>query len=323
MAAISITYTPNYSGCHRIYIRLVGAPNYCLFTDDSASTIDEPKTVVISSSENPEFFDCIGTPEEITCISTTPVEGYIQPCCAAENDMSLAAPFTFNVSSEYCAPFTASCKGSGIHRIVITNPGLGYTSDPTITILNGGSGSGFVANANIVLPSGIINTVTTVNFGDNYSNTAIVLFSDPPPGGIRAEGFVEFCPCGPACGQDSKVDTIECTGGLVRLYPPNPSRDLQLCSTETPVASNAPQVTISTGGPQGSTCCLCIEYLIQNNNKSETILVTYVECGEDLGNIVSTTITALSSSTICAVVNTINIPFYYGEVNITPIDACN
>ena len=65
---------------------------------------------------------------------------------------------------------------------LITNPGSGYTSPPTVTPSAGGS------TWSAIVGGAVSTTVTTTVAGTNYTYPPIVQFSAPPNGGIQATG---------------------------------------------------------------------------------------------------------------------------------------
>jgi hypothetical protein len=73
--------------------------------------------------------------------------------------------------------------GDSIDRILIVNPGAGYTQIPSVTIV-GQSGSGAIATA--VLASRTLGIVTITSGGSQYSSAPVVSISTAPPGGVNA-----------------------------------------------------------------------------------------------------------------------------------------
>jgi hypothetical protein len=145
-AQLDITYTPQYVGCHRICFRTTQA-QYCCYLDTSSSVIGTPKTVTLDL-EN--FATClVFIPEEISCTGTTPVTGYIQPCCSDENSNDNRVAFTASFVSTPCTSYNIECTESGVGEITIVNPGYGWPIGvvPNIIVNTSGSGFGFTATA--------------------------------------------------------------------------------------------------------------------------------------------------------------------------------
>ncbi len=84
-----------------------------------------------------------------------------------------------------CGPITY------LESVLVTNPGSGYTSRPTVTI-SPPTGSGGVqaqAEAEITTPpSDRVTSVTITSGGANYTSDPIVTIAPPPSGGVQATG---------------------------------------------------------------------------------------------------------------------------------------
>lgn len=166
-AQLDITYTPQYVGCHRICFRTTQV-QYCCYLDTSPSVVNTPKTVSLVLED---FVDCLTfVPQEISCSGTTPVTGYIQPCCSDENSEDNRVAFTASFISTPCTPYQIECEESGIGEISIINPGYGWPIGvvPTISVNTTGSGSGFLATITMdCLP------------GDNFCSIDDITIDDP------------------------------------------------------------------------------------------------------------------------------------------------
>ena len=79
--------------------------------------------------------------------------------------------------------------GQSIDKILITNPGFGYTEPPTVTIRSVNVlGSGGIATA--ILADNGLSAVTITDGGDEYGEIPNVSISTAPSGGINATGEV-------------------------------------------------------------------------------------------------------------------------------------
>ncbi len=145
MATITINYTANYLGDHRVCYRQVGTTNYCCLTDTVSAL--GPQTFVIDFSVLADF--CDGTADEVLVPVETDCgpfnyEGYIQPDCevlGSPNNRTLwTADFTTNPS---CLAYIITCESAGIDQIIVTDGGS-YASDSVVNI-TGGGGSGATA----------------------------------------------------------------------------------------------------------------------------------------------------------------------------------
>ena len=106
-------------------------------------------------------------------------------------------------SSEYIRPTngngkdgtaTVTLTNGNVASVVVTAPGTGYTSDPTV-VFTGGGGSGAEAGVtrslNSITAVNLWHTVTDVmvtDGGSGYTSTPVVTFSAPSSGGTTATG---------------------------------------------------------------------------------------------------------------------------------------
>lgn len=82
-ATLSVTFTPQYNGCHLIGFRGNPAGDWCVYTDNTASTINVPKTVEIDLFDYEECLGAAYTPspgDGPECEGVN-IEFYVQPCC--------------------------------------------------------------------------------------------------------------------------------------------------------------------------------------------------------------------------------------------------
>ncbi len=170
MAAIlSITYTPNYVGCHRICFR-TSEENYCCYLDESGVVVGTPKTVTIDLTD--DYVDClVTTPIQYGCQGLLEVEGYIQACCVEADSNTGRVPFTAEYNSTPCEPYTVTCNESGIGNVIVTNGGYGWPIGvtPTVNLTNTGIlGSGFSAHATMIC-----------NPGENFCSLNDIIIDDP------------------------------------------------------------------------------------------------------------------------------------------------
>lgn len=312
MASLSITYTPNYNGCHRIGVRTDGIENpYCIYTDYSPSIIGEQKTTIIELDES--FDECI--PQNTLYCSNVTIEGYVQACCSDENDPSSFVTFKFDVEVEKCESYAVLCTKAGVANIVVTNPGSGYVSTPSVLINSPGGGSGF--SGTVVMDGDTVDSITILNSGDGYPKTATVRFTLSPTGD-NPEAYIEFCPCGPNCGAASTLEYIECIDGNTIETPiALGGEQFTLCSKDTPVVTNAPSLLVAK--LTTSYCCSCQSYRITNNEKEKTINMIYIDCNNVEQQ---TTLLALANVVLCMVPNSLHLVEDY-LVTIVDLGECS
>ena len=166
-ATLTVSYTPQYQGAHRICFRTTQTA-YCCYLDQSLSVIGVPKTTEIDLTE---FESClVNLPAEFGCI-TYALDGYVQPACEASD--SSVNRVTFNVaypSPIPCTPYEVLCVESGIGEIEIINPGYGWPVGvvPTVTVNTSGSGFGFASTVTMLcLP------------GDSFCSIASIFVDNP------------------------------------------------------------------------------------------------------------------------------------------------
>lgn len=144
MAAIlTVGYTPNYAGNHRICFKTTG-DTYCCYNDDSGSVIGVEKYTEINLDD---FELCLGTlPGPVGCAGSE-VNGYVQPTCIDQTSDINRSPFIANFPSTACSAYSIECVESGIGEIGIINPGYGWPVGvvPTVTVNTSGSGFGFAS----------------------------------------------------------------------------------------------------------------------------------------------------------------------------------
>lgn len=111
-----------------------------------------------------------------------------------------------NGGSNYSAPLVTITGGSGsgakafvsgaangvVTEITVTDPGINFTSNPTVAITDSGGGSGSGATAIAEIRRGIVTAVTVNNGGSGYTGTPDVFISEPNDFGfplVQAEGY--------------------------------------------------------------------------------------------------------------------------------------
>jgi len=320
MAEFTITYTPNYLGCHRICLTNNGDTDCYIYIDNSASVIGTPKTIEIPVTE--EILEALRLGSIFFCEDVT-INGYIQACCADENDEDSKERFGFSADvSTPCQQYSLGCTRSGIEVIVGIQIGSGYNplSPPAVNIVSAqGAGATAVAVINL---SGALQTITVTNPGNGYNHDLfpITVTIDPPPGpGTQATAiFVKHTPCGP----DGTVSFIDCTGEDADIEAPQPNQTIGICSQSIPNTAGAGIFATSTLQATGA-CCQCRLYRLINTDK-DPIAISYISCD---GVVVEET---LQPSTVspgfierCCILNTVytkNVPSYLSIVNLS---ECN
>ena len=222
MAAIlSVTYTPNYPGNHRICFRTTGSA-YCCYNDDSASVVGVSKTTEIDLED---FKFClVDLPEPVGCAASV-VEGYIQPICIEQSSDVNRIEFTAEFPSTQCTPYKLICYYSSIISTEILDGGSGYQAGeiPAVTFSSiYGQSAAADAIMGCVAPSGpcFVSGLDLIDPGNGYvSADSITITIDPPIGGGTAATAIvtEVSDCGtftmPNCDGTENTTEYKLIGG--------------------------------------------------------------------------------------------------------------
>lgn len=179
---------------------------------------------------------------------------------AAPTPPASAVPLYYTSFEEYGAPVFVA-------RITVTNPGSGYTSPPTVTVV-GGRGSG--ANASVTIENGQITHVNMINYGSGYGAPGSVSFVGG--GGKGASGIVEIRDGGisgvriegnaTGCGYTSQPQVVFSPGGTPALAQANVSggkvTSIDLIAPGDGYTS-VPTVQIAGGGGSGATATAALQ----------------------------------------------------------------
>ena len=168
-ASISITFTSQYTGNHRVYWRIQGSGD--------PFTLDP--TLVYCASGN----TCNASIDILVDFETCPTitfEGYLQPVCFEESPLEDFPPITSEytqfpdvnfVPDPQINLYGVSCVGVSVSDVVVTDPGSGYT-DGVYTNIPFVGGGGSNAEATVTVTGGSIPAVGGVvvtNSGTGYS----------------------------------------------------------------------------------------------------------------------------------------------------------
>lgn len=152
MATITVNYTANYAGDHRICYRQVGDTLYCCLTHTVAAA--GPQTFVIDFAVPADY--CDTDPEEVpvpvVSDCTANYEGYIQPTCEDIASLNNRTAFTADFTTvPTCMRYDIGCDESGIEEIVVVLAGTLYQSIPAVTISGAG---GATTTVHMYVPTG-------------------------------------------------------------------------------------------------------------------------------------------------------------------------
>ncbi len=158
-ATITVNFTSNYTGQHRVCYRFCGSGGYtCINVSCTGGGAACSATIPI-------------TVDNETC-PVVCFEGYIQATCQDISSLTDRIPFTVSFTpNPACKRYKATCNTAGIATVTMVNKGTGYTvgSSPSVSF-SGGGGTG--ATATSAVGSGKILTtgITFISGGSGYVN---------------------------------------------------------------------------------------------------------------------------------------------------------
>lgn len=118
---LQITYTPEYFGCHRIYLRVELKTQYspqCVYIDNSPSIINQPKIIEISLLDLADCFTAEFADNMNRC-NTFNVEFSIIPCCTDETPEFYDHVVKF--APNPCQTFTIECGAADCNSFNYTD----------------------------------------------------------------------------------------------------------------------------------------------------------------------------------------------------------
>lgn len=157
-ATISVNWTSNYDGPHRVCYRLQGTIPY-----NCTGTGTHPYCAGGGADCS---YDIAITVDNETCDNVT-YEGYVQPACEEEASLVGRIPFSVTfIPDPACNKYIATCARVGVASFTMTNNGSGYAGVPTVTV-NGLNT--VLATGTAVLGDGIITAIDSFTAGSGYN----------------------------------------------------------------------------------------------------------------------------------------------------------
>jgi hypothetical protein len=102
-----------------------------------------------------------------------------------------------------------------VERLLLTNPGAGYTVPPTITFYGGGGGAGAAATCSIETSLNGVQRIVITDNGTGYAEAPIITITKPKHVGAAATAIIGS----PIGSGVSVVDTVISTGSPNYLFP--------------------------------------------------------------------------------------------------------
>jgi len=157
-ATITVDWTSNYDGPHRVCYRLQGTIPY-----NCTGTGTHPYCGGGGASCS---YDIAITVDNETCDNVT-YEGYVQPACEEEVSLVGRIPFAVTfVPDPACNKYTATCARVSVASCTMTNNGSGYVGVPSVLFLGS---LGTTALGTAVLGDGIITAIDAWTAGTGYN----------------------------------------------------------------------------------------------------------------------------------------------------------
>lgn len=123
-AIITVNWISNYSGPHRVCYRVVGDPVYICTAPGTPGPGFNP---VCLGAGNPCSYDIDIMVDNETCTPVA-YEGYVQAICNAEASLVGRVPFTISFTpAPACKKYTITCDSSPVGDATIDGSGSGYT----------------------------------------------------------------------------------------------------------------------------------------------------------------------------------------------------
>ncbi len=157
-ATITVGWTSNYDGPHRVCYRLQGTVPY-----NCTGTGTHPYCAGGGAACS---YDISITVDNETCDNVT-YEGYVQPACEDESSLVGRIPFSVTfIPDPACNKYIATCSRVGVASFTMTNNGTGYAGAPVVTV-NGANVT--LATGTAVLGDGVITAVDAWTAGTGYN----------------------------------------------------------------------------------------------------------------------------------------------------------
>jgi len=276
-ATITVTFTANYTGLHRVCWRIGSSGAYDC-TTTVGCTSGSTCTVDITVSVDNE-----------TCPIVT-FEGYVQPTCELESSTNNRVPFSVDFDPDpSCKRYTVTCNNAPVVSITVTDGGSGYSpGSPPAVVITGGGGSGATATATVV--GDAITSIAVDTQGSGYTSTPTVTI-DPPSPGIQATATAVLGTC-------PEFEAPDCDGSSTGVF--IPGNELQPGESVTVCKAGAPPAPLpSRWDTVESGACLCdCESVTIENTGGTTLDLWYQLCG---GEAVQSTLGAGLDITLCIV----------------------
>ncbi len=269
-ALITVNWTSNYIGPHRVCYRVVGDPSY-ICTIPGAGPGTNP---ICPGNGGACTYDINILVDNETC-DTIQYEGYVQAACEDVASLVGRLPFTIDfIPSPACKRWEVECIDSGVaNNVFIKEPGTGYTDGvyPGLPQVVGTGGGGLGATFDVTVVGGVITAVTVATPGSGYTLPCeIDITSIPFVPGTLADFTVYLIGC-------SALDVYDCddaTTETIALGVLQPGDTYDMCGTTEPVVPADYTIVES-----GNCLCNCTQIdLTEDGGGTGDIDYIYLDC---------------------------------------------
>lgn len=170
-AEITIQFTAQWTGDHRVCYREVGAPTYICTIPGSPS--GDPGIHTYCAAGNTCQYNIPIQVDNETC-DQVDYEGYVQAVCEDESSLTGRIPFTISfIPSPDCRRFEITCDNVPVLDVTGFPTGTGYADGvyPGLPAIGGGGSN---ATFTVTVAGGIITNVTVDTPGSGYTSAPTV-----------------------------------------------------------------------------------------------------------------------------------------------------
>lgn len=250
-AEITVQFTAQWTGTHRVCYREVGAPTYICTVPGSPS--GDPGIDTYCAAGNTCQYNIPIQVDNETC-DQVDYEGYVQPTCEDEASEAGRIPFTISfIPNPTCKRYEITCDNVPVLDATINDGGTGYSDGvyPALPV-TGGAGAG--ATFDVIVAGGVITIVALNAAGGGYTSAPTLdISSIPHTPGTVADITVNLDACTAA------VKVYDCSNDFTSL--PGGSLALGESIFECYGAGTPPEVPTGylLSEQNGNCLCNCIE----------------------------------------------------------------
>jgi len=288
-ATLTIDFTSNYAGAHRVCWRLQGSGNpYNCSTLVNCVGGNTACQAIVTASVN-----------DTSCDGMITFEGYVQAAC--EDILSTNGRLTWTVDftpTVVCERHEITCLRGPIDIIQIIDGGTGYLVGDTVVITRDG-GDTETTDATITIDTvggGGEITAFTITDGGLYGVQPTASITSGTGSGVDLNVVLLDCPQELAIGVDCDSNALNLPKGIPV------GKTFAMCADGGIVltSNDYDLVTIGCCVAEDSEDPVCVEYTIEHIAGGNPIDVQYTACGGDTSVVA---VASMTTVTICAILD--------------------